>query len=307
MALTVLDFGRTTFGASCTGVAKFCVAGAVAHAKQRVQFEKTLGEFELVKEKLAYMEAGAFAMEACTYQTAALIDADVGDFMLETAMLKVWSTDVLWRIINDTFQIHGGMAYFTDQPWERMLRDARINMIGEGANDVLRAFIALVGMRDVGLELESALDALMNPFSSKLGKLGRFAGRELSSLLVEPTIHLRESQLEREAERLGRTLRAFGTSVKRLLATYQKDILDRQYQLARAADVATEIYVSICVLRRMEAILRDHHLEDSQKTQPLATGRYFLQTAERRMRQNMASMWDNDDTETTRVADQMLK
>ena len=63
------------------------------------------------------------------------------------------------------------MAYFTDQPWERMLRDGRINMIGEGANDVLRAFIALVGMRDVGMELEGALDALMNPFGTKLAKL----------------------------------------------------------------------------------------------------------------------------------------
>jgi hypothetical protein len=271
-----------------------------------VQFGKTLGEFELVKEKLAHMEAGAFAMEACTYQTAALIDADAGDFMLETAMLKVFSTEVLWRIINDTFQIHGGMAYFTDQPWERMLRDARINMIGEGANDVLRAFIALVGMRDVGLEMEGALDALRNPFSSRLAKLGRFAGRELGALLVAPTIAVREPQLERDAERLARTLRSLGTSVTRLLATYQKEILDRQYQLARAADVATEIYVSVCVLRRMEAIIREHHTDESQTAKLLATGRYYLRTAERRMRGHLAAMWDNDDEETTRIANAML-
>src|SRR4026209_510986 len=73
VALTVLDFGRTTFGACCTGAAKFCVAKAVEHANRRVQFGQTLGSFEMVKEKLAYMQAGAFAMEACTYQTAALI------------------------------------------------------------------------------------------------------------------------------------------------------------------------------------------------------------------------------------------
>ena len=113
-----------------------------------------------MKEKLAYMQAGAFAMEACTYQTAALIDSGEGDFMLETAMLKVFATETLWRIINDTFQLHGGLAYFTDQPFERMVRDARINTIGEGANDVLRAFTALVGMRDVGLELQGIRDAI---------------------------------------------------------------------------------------------------------------------------------------------------
>src|SRR5436190_2178817 len=79
VALTVLDFGRTTFGASCTGAAKFCVARAIAHANTRVQFGQTLGNFELVKEKLAWMQAGVFAMEACTYQTAALIDSGVGD------------------------------------------------------------------------------------------------------------------------------------------------------------------------------------------------------------------------------------
>ena len=90
--------------------------------------------------------------------------------MLETAMLKVFSTDVLWRIINDTIQIFGGKAYFSDEPYERMMRDARINMIGEGANDVLRVFTALVGMRDVGLELKSVLDAAKRPFSN-LGKL----------------------------------------------------------------------------------------------------------------------------------------
>ncbi len=151
MALTVLDFGRTTFGASCTGAAKFCVERAARHALSRVQFSQPLANFELVKEKLAYMQAGAYAMEAVTYETAALIDSGEGDFMLETAMLKVFSTDVLWRIVNDTIQIFGGKAYFSDEPYERMMRDARINMIGEGANDVLRVFTALVGMRDVGL------------------------------------------------------------------------------------------------------------------------------------------------------------
>src|SRR5207249_1775243 len=149
VALTVLDFGRTTFGASCTGAAKTCLKAAVAHAKTRKQFKQTLSEFELVKKKIAYMAANAFAMEATTAECASFIDRGFEDYMLETAMLKVWSTDALWQIVNDTIQIYGGQAYFTNEPYERMMRDARINAIGEGANDGLGAFIAMVGIKPV--------------------------------------------------------------------------------------------------------------------------------------------------------------
>src|SRR5204862_7469871 len=163
VALTVLDFGRTTFGASCVGATKTCLQAAIKHANQRKQFKQTLGEFELVKKKIAYMAAHAFAMEATTSQCAAFIARGAEDYMLETAMLKVWSTDALWQIVNDTIQIYGGQAYFSNEPYERMMRDARINQIGEGANDVLRAFIALVGMRGVGEQLQGILAAVRHP------------------------------------------------------------------------------------------------------------------------------------------------
>jgi acyl-CoA dehydrogenase family member 9 len=97
IALTMLDFGRTTFGASCTGAAKACLRAAVRHAKTRVQFKQKLSEFELVKKKIAYMAACAFAMEATTSQCASFIDRGFEDYMLETAMLKVWSTEALCR------------------------------------------------------------------------------------------------------------------------------------------------------------------------------------------------------------------
>src|SRR5262245_28887800 len=122
IALTVLDFGRTTFGASCTGAAKTCLRAAVAHAKTRVQFKQPIGEFELVKKKIAFMAAHVFAMEATTTQCAAFIDRGFEDYMLETALLKVFATDALWTIVNDTLQIYGGQGYFTNEPYERMMR-----------------------------------------------------------------------------------------------------------------------------------------------------------------------------------------
>jgi acyl-CoA dehydrogenase family member 9 len=256
IALTVLDFGRTTFGASCTGAAKFCIEHAARHAATREQFEQPIGDFELVKEKLAYMSAATFAMEAATYQTAALIDAGADDYMLETAALKVFATDALWRIINDTIQIYGGKAYFTDEPFERMMRDARINMIGEGANDVLRAFVALVGMRDVGLELKGILDALSHPLRN-FGRLTSFAGQRLESMFRSPEVTVHSGELRPDAERLGKPVAAFAGNVERLLRTYRESIVDRQYQLGRIADAAIELYVSACVLKRLDDLLFD--------------------------------------------------
>src|SRR5262249_7450418 len=160
---------------------------------------------------------------------AALIDSDEGDYMLETAMLKVFATDTLWRIVNDTIQIFGGKAYFTDEPYERMMRDARINMIGEGANDVLRAFVALGGMRNVGLELKGVLDALSHPLKH-FAKIGGFAGRKLEGIFRSPEVHVHHGELQAEADRLGSLVGAVGANVERLLRTYREDIVERQYQ-----------------------------------------------------------------------------
>src|SRR6185312_17179149 len=122
-----------------------------------------LADFELIKKKLAFMAATSYAIEATTYETAALIDSGAEDYMLETAILKVSSTELLWQGVYETLQIHGGQGYFTDEPFERMMRDARINTIGEGANEVLKAFIALVGMRDIGEGLKATLEGLKRP------------------------------------------------------------------------------------------------------------------------------------------------
>jgi acyl-CoA dehydrogenase family member 9 len=305
VALTVLDFGRTTFGASCTGAAKFCLQRAVQHANSRVQFGQTLGSFELVKEKLAFMAAGVFAMEAATYQTAGLIDSGHDDYMLETAMLKVFATETLWRIINDTIQINGGKAYFTDEPFERMMRDARINTIGEGANDVLRAFVALVAMRDVGLDLKGVLEAALRPWRH-LGRLSSFAGRRIESMFSSPSVPVAHPELEPEGSRVGRLVALLGSNVERLLRTHQEAVVDRQYQLGRVADAATELYVSACVLRRLERLLTDRTGPAAERRKLIATGKYYLTAAERRIRNNLDSLWSNDDEATTRMADMLL-
>jgi alkylation response protein AidB-like acyl-CoA dehydrogenase len=260
VALTVLDFGRTTFGASCTGAAKTCLAAATRHAARRRQFGRTLGSLELVKKKLAFIAASAYAMEATTYETAALIDGGAEDYMLETAILKVFSTEALWQAVYETLQVHGGQGYFTDEPYERMMRDARINPIGEGANEVLKSFIALVGMRDVGEGLKATLEGLKRP-SRALPTLWRFGRAHVARRLRRPPVPVASAALRPFARALGRRVARFARAVERTLVRHREEVLERQYVHERFADAAIALYSASCTLARL-----DHELASGTAT-----------------------------------------
>jgi alkylation response protein AidB-like acyl-CoA dehydrogenase len=307
VALTVLDFGRTTFGASCTGAAKACLRLAVQHARRRRQFGQPLGEFELVKKKIAHMAACAFAMEATTAECASFIDRGFEDYMLETAMLKVWSTDVLWTIVNDALQIYGGQGYFTDEPLERMMRDARINLIGEGANDVLRAFISVVGSRAVGEGLMEVLKAAKSPLKGA-GRLWRFGKEQLATRLSSPEVPVCSQALKGEAARLGQRVKEFGLAVPWVLrqAGSVEKFLESEYRHERISDAACALYAASCTLSRLDHLLTSGNGNPAEVERDAQAGRYFLRLADRSIRQNLAALSDNDDDETTKTANAAL-
>jgi alkylation response protein AidB-like acyl-CoA dehydrogenase len=296
VALTVLDFGRTTFGACCTGAAKTCCRLASEHARTRRQFGRTLAEFPLVQKKLARMAAWTYAMEAMTTVTAGLIDRGLEDYMLETAMLKVWSTERLWTIVNDAFQIHGGAAYFCDRPLERMLRDARINQIGEGANEVLTSFIALVGMREPGERLRSVWDALRAPWRG-WKTIGRFIGEEISRRLNRPAIPVHAPLLVPAAQELAGDIHRFGRTVQRELIRHREEILERQLVQEPIAEAAMELYASACVLARLDD-------ERGHGCPPAAS--LFLQQSRRCLHEALRRLRDNDDAGIEAAARGML-
>jgi alkylation response protein AidB-like acyl-CoA dehydrogenase len=308
VALTVLDFGRTTFGACCTGAAKTCLKAAIKHANSRVQFKQTLGEFEMVKKKIAFMAANVFAMEAMTNECASFIDRGAEDFMLETAMLKLFTTEALWQIVNDTLQIYGGQGYFTNEPYERMMRDARINQIGEGANDVMRAFIALVGMRGVGEQLKGVLDAFSHPVKER-GMLWKFVRHQAGARLglTAPTVPVQSPQLQSEATALGRLVRDFSLAVQDVLRRYRETVLERQYVQERIADAACDLYASSCALSRLDHLLVHGNNTPAEAKREEIAGRYFLKLADRRARQSLVALTDNDDDLTTAAANAALE
>jgi acyl-CoA dehydrogenase family protein 9 len=307
VALTVLDFGRTTFGACCTGAAKTCLRLAIKHANTRKQFNKTLGNFHLVQKKIARIAADAYAMEAMTTITAALIDRGLEDYMLETAMLKVFTTERLWECINDVFQIYGGSAYFVDLPLERMIRDARINQIGEGANEVLTSFIALVGMRGPGMEFKEIYDTMMKPTRERGFAKAWTAGKHrLGATVRVPEIPVRSAELRSFANQLGRLIWRFNVAVNRALITYREPILDMQLLQERIANAAMDLFASTCVLSRYDAELQYAQRNGSSSSPDQLAADLFLRQSFRRIRHFLAGLTDNEDKSVLATANSVL-
>ena len=305
VALTVLDFGRTTFGACCTGAAKTCLKLAVNHANTRRQFNKTLGDFDLVKKKIGRMAADIYAMEAMTAVTASLIDRGLEDYMIETAMLKVFTTERLWDAVNDAFQINGGAAYFNDSPLERMLRDARINQIGEGSNEVLTSFIALVGMRGPGMEFKEIYDTMLKP-SRGLGKAWSAGMNRLKPAVTVSHIPVRSGELRGVASQLGRMIWRFNLAVNRVLIQYREPVLDMQLIQERIAGVAMEMFASACVISRLDSELQRVSNNGHSGTDGQHAGLLFLRQSHRRMRRFLADLHDNDDKDLLATANATL-
>jgi len=306
VALTVLDFGRTTFGACCTGAAKHCLQLAIEHANSRRQFKKTLGNFDLVKKKIARMAADVYAMEAMTNVTASLIDRGLEDYMIETAMLKVFTTDRLWEAVNDAFQIHGGSAYFDDNPLGRMLRDARINQIGEGSNEVLTSFIALVGMRGPGMEFKEIYDTMMSFSVNRVGKAWSAGMNRLGATVRTPSVPVQSTELRGFAGQLGRLIWRFNVAVNRALVVYREPVLDMQLIQERIAGAAMELFASTCALSRWDAEIELGQRNGGSAKQDSSAAELFLRKSFRRVRGFLAGLTDNDDEFLLKAANSAL-
>ncbi len=304
VALTVLDYGRTTFGATCTGAAKELLELTIKHASTRYQFDRPLAGFALVKKKIATMASLVYAMDAATYLTAGLIDRGEEDIMLETAILKVFTSDSLWSILYDSMQILGGRSFFTDAPYERMMRDARLNTIGEGSNEVLRAFIGAVGLRDVGKQLEAIAGILHNPRTG-FQNLTRFGRHHLNLLFRAPLIPIQSKEIALEGHQLGRAIRRLGMVIPWLLAKHRENIIEQQIILDRLATITIAIYTATAVLSKLDSDLIQTGEKSCNMANDLVVGKFYCHEAFTTIDRCLDSLFQNYDATVEAVSDQL--
>ncbi|MBY0588121.1 acyl-CoA dehydrogenase family protein [bacterium] len=294
VGLSVLDYGRLSFGAGCTSVAKDCVRRSTEHVRRRVQFGQPLGRFGLIQEKLARMAALAYAIDATTYLVVNAFDQGEEDIMLESALLKVFSSDELWTIVNDTIQIHGGMAFFCDQPFERMMRDARLNSIGEGANEVMRLFIAGSALGDIGRELQSLLK-----------KPGKLLGTMGQRLFRKPRLPIQSPLLRAEADWIARKTSRLGRESLFLLNRYRESIIQQQFKLERLATIAIALYTSVAVVSKLDRDLT--RMSPEAIDRDLRAGKLYVRLAMRRVQQAIEGLRSEDslDREMTELSNNL--
>jgi len=143
MTLKLFDYTRPGIAAQAVGVAQGALEAATDYAKKRIQFEHPIISFQAVQHMLANMAIDVGAARALVYAVARTIDSGAKNISKESAMAKVFASDIAMRVTTDAVQIFGGVGYMRDYPVEKMMRDAKIMQIYEGTNQVLRNVIAL--------------------------------------------------------------------------------------------------------------------------------------------------------------------
>lgn len=292
IAMEVLNTGRLTLASGSVGGTKEMLRQALAHAEARRQFGKSIIEFEMVEEKFADMAVHLYAMEAMTYLTTGLCDRGLHDFSLESAMSKVFCSEHYWDAVNHAVQVAGGNGYMAEYPYERFLRDARINLIFEGTNEILRLFIALSGLQAPGEFLKEVGRGLRAPIQS-VGILREYASRRLSRAVQPHPLTRVAPALKTDAARISRGTMALADQAEAVLRQHGKAILDREYLQKRLADVAIDLYAMASSLSRATA--RIEAVGEAAAADHIRLAHTFCNLAWRRVRRNLRLMEHNSD------------
>ena len=255
IAFNILNIGRFKLGAMCVGGARVALANSLAYARQRKAFDKTILDFGLVREKLANMATLIYTGESMIYRTVGMMDealrqvdksaADaatrtlqaIEEYAVECSIIKVWASEMLDYVVDETVQIFGGYGFVEEYPAERAYRDARINRIFEGTNEINRLIISGFLLKRAAsgqLPLLPAIKQLMDEV------LSGSSAEEFTGSLAE------ECKLVSQAKKIG--LFAAGAASQK----YMQAIQDQQEIMGAIADMVTEAYAMESALLRTQ-------------------------------------------------------
>ncbi|MGH3949899.1 MAG: acyl-CoA dehydrogenase family protein [Pseudonocardiaceae bacterium] len=300
IAMSTLNNGRMSLGTGVVGGTKALIAQAIEYTSQREQFGMPLSEFELVEDKIGWMVSYLYGLESLAYLTTGLVDAGVADYSLESAMSKIAATEFMWYAVNRVFQLMGGTAYMADSPIAKTLRDTRIFPIFEGANDVLRAFVALSGMKVVAEEFEDLRQINLADPIRTIGTLADFVRGRVTRTLRPAQLETAHPKLSEQASAVADQTKRLRGSVEKLLRTHGKGVQLKQRQQKRLADAATDIYAQVATISRTSALFADQGVEASGQERFIATS--FCDRAAARVGGQLNLIDHNDDEQMHSIA-----
>lgn len=270
IAMNVLNTGRLSLGSGSVGGMKAILKLATAQAKTRKQFGDYIANFGLIQEKLATIAANIYASESIVYMTTGKITQGMSEFSHESAICKVYCSERLWDSIDKATQIAAGNAYMKEYPYERIMRDCRINLIFEGTNEILRIFTALSGIKGPADNLKelgkvtNASTFLHDPIKS-LGMLTDFTKKRINQYVGSKTLTKVHPSLEAHANHFSSALNDFAIAVENTIMKYGKNIIGNELPQMRIANMSMELYAQLCVLSRTTAILNNDKISQSDK------------------------------------------
>lgn len=317
MALATINVGRLTLPAGSAGAAKQCLSICRRWGNSRVQWGQPVGLHESGRDKIAYIAATTFAIEAIAWLTSSWQDKGGVDIRIEAAMGKMFASEALWKISDLTMQLRGGRGYEKarslkargEPPYavERIMRDCRINMILEGSSEIMRLFLAREAM-DPHLKRLSTLLSRKLSFGQKVGvffkTLGHyitwypaqwFKGFFSSSYKEMGPLAPHYRFIEKNSHTLARTL-------FRYMALYREKLEKRQHILGHLVDIGTDLFVMSAVSSYALSL----HKKNPEDNSPLELADYFCLMARRRIDHSYDALTHNDDKAANKLAKEVL-
>lgn len=306
VAMKILNSGRTGLGGGAVGAMKHLIALSTKQANERTQFGRRIREFGLIKHKIGHMVVDCYASEATVHMVAALADQGHEEYAVEAAISKVFASEALWRCADEALQTAGGNGYMTEYPYERIVRDSRINRIFEGTNEILRLFIALTAMDDVGRSLKELSKSLQGVFEDPIkgfGLLSEYALRRasLATGIRKSMFTKLDPRLRAHAAVFEEATKDLAIAVDRVLRKHGRNIIGKQLASKRLADAMIDLFVLACTLSRVNSSLLGAGEEKAQpELQILAV---LSDQVRRRVRHNFEMVDRNEDDALKAVAE----
>jgi acyl-CoA dehydrogenase family protein 9 len=305
IALEVLNSGRLGLATASARGARKIMREALAYAKQREQFGRPIGSFEIIQRKFAVAAVECYAADSGVMLAAGMVDRGGVDFSLETAACKVFASELAFRASNEALQIAGGIGYSKEFPYEQAVRDSRINLIFEGTNEILRALIALMGLQQAGERLKALGDAFKDPIRS-LGAIGSYLAGRAKRQVTRPELTKVDPAFEQEAETVSKLVHDFGLAVETLVLKYGKNIIEKQFLQERMANAAIDLFLATAVLSRATwEIARLGGVDAAQEHVDCV--RVFVPMAARRARRNIRGLRRHQDARLKAIAERSLE